>query len=71
MTHSFRYLSLTAVASTVSLLYKARSNFLYQPVDRKAFHRIVDLWNILPVDIRTAYCTGNFKSKVKKFLMGK
>ena len=35
------------------------------------FHRIVDSWNILPVDIRSAYCTGNFKVKVKKFLMGK
>ena len=35
------------------------------------FHRIVDSWNILPVDIRTASCTGSFKFKVKKFLMGK
>ena len=35
------------------------------------FHRIVDSWNILPVDIRTAYCSGNFKFKVKKFLTRK
>lgn len=35
------------------------------------FHRIADSWNMLPVDIRTANCTGNFKFKVKNFLMGK
>ena len=35
------------------------------------FHLIVDSWNILAMGIRTAYCTGNFKFKVKKFLMGK
>ena len=35
------------------------------------FHRILDFWNMLPVDIRTAYCPGNFKFKVKKFLMSK
>ena len=35
------------------------------------FHRIGDSWNILPVDIRTAHCTGNFEFKVKKYLMNK
>lgn len=35
------------------------------------FHLIVNSWNILHMDIRTAYCTGNFKFKVKKFLTGK
>ena len=35
------------------------------------FRRIVDSWNILPVDICTAYCTGNFKFKVKEFLISK
>ena len=35
------------------------------------FHRILDSWNMLPVDIRTAYCTGNLEFKVKKFLRSK
>ena len=35
------------------------------------FSRIVDSWNILPVDIRTAHCTGSFKFNAKNFFMGK
>ena len=36
-----------------------KDQFPYKYSRHFRFHRILDSWNILPVDIRTAHCAGN------------